>query len=576
MMCPRPAPAAFVWIGCLWSIACAAAEPLPADVFATARKSVGYVVRQERRMTAVCVHSSGLFVVGGLQEGWTTGGKLPLVLDSGTPRERTVTCTVENINSDRLFVLLRADEAGEYPPLALGTDDDILPKTETFAIGFPLPPGRPVADPTKLRPQAAASAVTAVVSIEKNSLGPSRLKLSEALDRGHIGGPLLSRTGKAVGIVAETGSSGIGREALPIGMLRRYLGQAIMRLEWPIVTAGHGREPHEFRLTAYLPADPEAVLEPVLVLKDDRGQERRVPMVGKDGTYAVRAVPFPDEPPPDRFRARVVLPDGPREGFVADRDFAFGTRKTSLGKVRRIEFGPIPTVLFRDGATRQGALDGLASLPLQVGEAVQEIPLDRATALELSPAVPRLGISCFCEASYQGRLVGLRGGRIRLRATEGDSLDRLLDWNVGGEHVEPPRAEKPHTRFRIVGTPGDPFTEGKSFDFEGDDVRPYVTPQLGEVKAGAWTVRFRPWYGQSLGVEAYTPAIGPFTDRRNHLLEFAAEGKPKSPPTSGSFRVWEIEFADGKLAKLAVDFVVRPGRDGPPAVGLIRWNSTYE
>lgn len=45
---------------------------------------------------------------------------------------------------------------------------------------------------------------------------------------------------------------------------------------------------------------------------------------------------------------------------------------------------------------------------------------------------------------------------------------------------------------------------------------------------------------------------------------------------AGEFVVWELEVADGRIVRLAVDFVQRSEEVGPPLVGRLRVNSGFE
>jgi hypothetical protein len=87
-----------------------------------------------------------------------------------------------------------------------------------------------------------------------------------------------------------------------------------------------------------------------------------------------------------------------------------------------------------------------------------------------------------------------------------------------------------------------------------------------------WSFRFEAPQGQALGPGDYPQTRRIDIDQERPELDYSGRGRGNSQ-VSGHFVVWEVEFAENAVKRLAVDFVAEAGS---PLYGMIRYNSTFE
>ena len=93
--------------------------------------------------------------------------------------------------------------------------------------------------------------------------------------------------------------------------------------------------------------------------------------------------------------------------------------------------------------------------------------------------------------------------------------------------------------------------------------------------AGGWSMEFAGPRGQAVGVGTYRNAKRyPFHDD-SPGLSFTGHGRGCNR-VGGEFVVWELERNGNRITRLAIDFVQRCEENGPPLLGRLRYNSTFQ
>ncbi|MCX7803826.1 MAG: trypsin-like peptidase domain-containing protein [Planctomycetota bacterium] len=145
--------------------------------------------------------------------------RIEAVLMSGTPRQKVFPARLLAGNPDADLALLKI-EAGDCPFLDLGDSDALVETTPVWVVGFPL--GK-VFSVLHRGPEISIShgCVTSLRHDDRGRL--ERIQLDAAVTPGNSGGPLVLRSGKAVGIVnMALGASRINF-AVPAATAREWL-----------------------------------------------------------------------------------------------------------------------------------------------------------------------------------------------------------------------------------------------------------------------------------------------------------------------------------------------------------------
>jgi hypothetical protein len=150
-----------------------------------------------------------------------------------------------------------------------------------------------------------------------------------------------------------------------------------------------------------------------------------------------------------------------------------------------------------------------------------------------------------------------------------------LDLKDVGEFKAPARAAAPTSYLRIASGKGDFVGQGNGRVFRGEEMK--ASNQRGgiRVEAGGWHVEFGAPRGLPLEANHYPNAkrFGFHDDSPG--IDFSGQGMGFNR-IKGSFVVWEIETREGRVTKLAIDFIQFGEERPPPLTGSVRFNSSLE
>jgi S1-C subfamily serine protease len=313
--------------------------------------------------TGFCVHSSGLFV--------TNEHVIPMkvdvitiVIDAGLKTQKVLKAKVLRRDIVLDLALLKVEGDEPFTALELGSDKELAELTELIACGFPF--GTALGKNGNY--PAISVNVGSVTSLRQNKEGIlHRIQLDAAVNPGNSGGPVLDRTGKVVGVVVS-GIRGSGvNEAIPVSHVHRFLAQPEVILKLPAVKSSDRHAEFEFTAKAVSFLPTKKVIELELLLRDEAGKERRIPMPLADGTYRAKAVPFPARDGPKLFRVGVKYEDGSVTGATEDRACRIGDVEFKLSQFRQVRSGAKPVVLLADGRKIEAKVTGLDKVPVKVG-----------------------------------------------------------------------------------------------------------------------------------------------------------------------------------------------------------------
>lgn len=146
---------------------------------------------------------------------------------------------------------------------------------------------------------------------------------------------------------------------------------------------------------------------------------------------------------------------------------------------------------------------------------------------------------------------------------------------VGKELVKPAKSDEPTSYLKIVSPAGDFIGQGKTYEYKGSDLVVKKTARGVHVEVKGWGLDIGGPNGQFLAVGEHRDAKRFFVSGKSPGLDFSGNGRG-SNTLSGEFAVWELEVAGGQFTRLAIDFVQRCEGKGPPLIGNLRINSTFE
>lgn len=129
--------------------------------------------------------------------------------------------------------------------------------------------------------------------------------------------------------------------------------------------------------------------------------------------------------------------------------------------------------------------------------------------------------------------------------------------------------------LNAIQSPGDGIGGGKIYAYKGEELKMRGTANLIEINVDGWDIAFAPPRGGVLRVGEYADVKRyPFHDE-SPGLSYTGHGWG-SNQVGGKFVIWELEINGGQITRLAVDFIHRSERTGPPLYGMLRYNSTLE
>jgi S1-C subfamily serine protease len=549
-----------------------APEPLSrADVAKLAKPATALVDgRPAGQGSSFCIHSSGLFLTNEhVVRTLGPEGKVTLVLDSGLSSQKIVKAKLIRSDKELDLALLQAEGVKDLPALKLGSDDGLTELQELIAFGFPF--GTALAKPGEY--PAITINVVNVSSLRTDAKRElSRIQLDSNLNPGNSGGPVVDRYGKVMGVVVS-GIRGAGiNHAIPVRHVHKFLDRPVLVFRPPVINRKSQHEMAEFHAVATVLGGEAADLELELTLTQPTGEMRKFPMKREAGKYSVKAIPFPAVKSDPIVRIEIKYPDGLINAAVKDQTFKVGMETVKLSDIRALRPAVISDVELPDGKRLKGRLGGIETLPIQLGGQSIDLRLAGMTELRVIPTTKVEGrLVCTIIARKGEKEVGRHEESVYLEGTQRATLEGLKE----GKFIKPFQATAPTSYLKAVSSPGDFIGQGKSYSFEGKDLRVRFTPQAITVDVEGWNIQFAPPRGGALAVGEYPNCKRfPFNDD-SPGLSYIGHGRG-SNQVGGKFVIWELEINGGQVTKMAIDFIHRSEITGPPLYGMLRFNSSLE
>lgn len=483
-------------------LATAAIAQPPDDLIERVTQATAFVKRTPAgEGTAFCVDPAGLFITNlHVVDGVDLLATLPLVLNSGTPQERTVIARVLSTTNQWDLALLKVDAESPLPCLPLLADnDEPALGDEVRAFGFPfgtLVDGR---NPSITMNQGRVS------SLGRDDDGVlNHVRFDAVVNFGNSGGPLVDEQGRVVGVVTAKMAPPADRTSFAVSLprLRGFLKQPGlgMRVD-PIPWENRGK-PADFHIGLvtdfgsddFRPLQPDRV---ELDLSADSGETWQTSTAAvDDDTKDVTISAVPD--PRTELKLLVRLGQGP-------------------------QLKPGELVPLKDRVIYQkvnGKLSDATRLINMPGDKVQ-IELRRGG----NPSVPVADLidaeKYLAEGTWNASVVHIDDPHVgfiqaRVRALAGDAVLCTVQLAF-------PLAERP----LYAGFPGDPMRLDKDGPVDGVSVQlgleGHATIALGAV----WQVPVMP--GQAVAdvaASAAAPEQPAFRNVSGLLLRFPGGQKP--------------------------------------------------
>jgi hypothetical protein len=427
--------------------------------------------------TGFCIDKTGLFltnhhVVDRVRE----LGTVKLILDPNQKTQTMLTATIVRSDAAVDLALLRVAErpGNPFTALPLGSSENLSELQEVVVFGFPL--GRSMSLRKGDYPNIAVS--NASISALRNRAGVlEAVEISGgSVNRGHSGGPVLDDQGKVIGILT-TGVPGSGlSRAVPVAKMRTFLSIPEIAIRLPTVRQDELHKPAEFAatVTQFTPVEGSA-LTVELRLKPNVGDERKFPMVLKDGTYRVQAVPAPSPTGPARLRVLITMEDAALTGEAADRPCEAGGKKFNLKDVDTFTGGTTPTLRLRDRTEIKAVPQGWEAIPVRLGK--QHVTLDLGKADKVIVEPPQT------ISSIMATIVVRAGDKELARQEERLSIGGASTGSVAKAGDRP---DKPVRRGPDVNTPTRRATDPgiTPANLEEDFVERKLPSQVDRVVAG--------------------------------------------------------------------------------------------
>ena len=229
-------------------LASAATAQAAEDVIERVTQATAFVKRTPAgEGSAFCIDPAGLFVTNlHVVDGVDLLATVPLVLDSGTPQQRTVNARVLSTTNEWDLALLKVDEEAALPFLPLLTEDEEPALGEEVrAFGFPfgtLVDGR---NPSITMNQGRVS------SLGRDDAGLlNHVRFDAVVNFGNSGGPLVDEQGRVVGVVTAKMAPPADRTSFAVSLprLRGFLQQPGLGMRVDPISWEQRGQPAEFHI----------------------------------------------------------------------------------------------------------------------------------------------------------------------------------------------------------------------------------------------------------------------------------------------------------------------------------------
>ncbi len=426
-----------VWVlALLLSFPPALLAQLRPEVVENAKRAVAQIEVEglREKASAFAIDGSGYFVTaaGALVTSAGPPDLVELVVDLGAKGRKKPMAQVRRVDLLLGLAWLKIDRWDRQVPggsakLDLGNDSGLVEGAQVATLGFPL--GEAKADQVSVQ--------TGKITTLKHS---GNLIVGFGIDvpynRGQLGGPVLDREGKVVGVVMGPQVAANQVAAIPVGRLAAFLSAPVIGYgpRFSGVLDFHERsQPQEVSLRVELPPVPLSGPVDVEVVIEEKSGERKVfparPRVQFGPEFDVYFATFVPLATTSRsFVLTVEYASGAIQGIAQDREIRVGARAVRLADVSRINLrlgrnpeylarlelqfpgdtriniepipgagsddplrarfranrlDPGPEVRLKSGGAVTGPISGLEPLALDVDGTSVPVDLSRATTIEV-------------------------------------------------------------------------------------------------------------------------------------------------------------------------------------------------
>jgi hypothetical protein len=379
--------------------------------------------------SAFCVHPAGLFLTGEEMVRGIPAPVLRIVVNAGQKNQRILSAEVARFDRELGLALLRAHGAGaDLPFLRLDTTGHISKGTLVTVLGHisPFRQGQATTYPRTWKAETRVSAV-------QREMG--KVQGLQLLPPGEdsFGSPVLDDWGEVAGMVG--GDRRVATRfsvVVPAHRLAQFLATPTLELVPMTLTWENIHKPALFGVRVFATSDSDRPLQLELVLGDEGGESRTLPMHLQEGVFRVAAVPVLPPRGPRKLAFTARYDTGVLTGVLDDCEVQVGGRAIRLSEVGQVEFNP-PRVTLGVGTEIRGALTGLKKVETRLGGRSITLDLTRSNRLELVPPTPRAEVACTIIAKRAGREVARLSSRLSVRAEK-----QTVTLEPGEVAVKPP------------------------------------------------------------------------------------------------------------------------------------------
>lgn len=356
-----------------------------ANLIATAKESTVMVSLPETSGTAFCVSSSGLFVTNAhVVKTVADDEEVDLVLHSGTEKSRIVKAKIVRRDTESDLAVLQIVEKTDCQFLVLGDTKGLQETDQILAVGFPF--GKALALEEGEFPSVSVN-VGRVTSLRKTEGDLALIQIDAQVNPGNSGGPLLSESGKLIGIV-QSGIQNSGVHfAIPVDKLRKLVEEPIIVVHCPqSIDAGKTDEAQDFEVSVESldpNVKPDAYSVEMVVQRN--GVPDSLHKMTPDGATHKLKVAFPGTAKENKLNFTAVLENGEISGPIDDLQIALGARKLQLSKIEELrKEGDEIEVTLRSGEVlkQEADLSSISKVEVRIAGALTSIDLSMAKSVK--------------------------------------------------------------------------------------------------------------------------------------------------------------------------------------------------
>jgi S1-C subfamily serine protease len=397
--------------------------------------------------SAFCIHSSGLYLTcDHFIRLRNPDDPITLVRNPGQKDQVVLPARIVRRDPDLNLALLAVEGQKDIPALPLAAADALaeLIEVHTFGPVHQQQQFKPL-DLDKIDIPRIVGANGFVSALERKNGSLERLQIDGTFAGSQLGGPLLDRSGRVVGVLSTIRVIGPEKTthyyAIPVGHLERFLA-----LPEPVVapklTMANMHKPALFQVKSTLLTDRAKPPELELILFPGRDNERKAPMKLVDGVYRASAVPVPPPNSALSLRATIYFAGSQVKGLAGDASFKIGAKELKLSEVHRLQRAPKSEAVLRDGTVVAGAITGLKSISLQVGARLVDFDVTQAREIRAE----RESVV----ASVPYAVVALTGGKELSRHNGNVPIDGVIA--ASAPPIRPPVLDKDPVIVPLGGT----------------------------------------------------------------------------------------------------------------------------